>query len=194
MKGVIFNLLEAFVCERWGEEAYESLLDRTTLVTGDPFVGPGTYPDADLTALVKSAAELLDLPVPEVLRAFGEFCFPKLAGRVPDLVDDHPDLISFLESVDTVLHVEVTKLIPQAVTPSFLVEPTGPGQARLQYTSERKLCAFMEGLLVGAARHFECEIDYAKHSCMHEGAVSCEYEVVVRAPLVTPPAGAVLHQ
>lgn len=186
MKGVVFNLLEAFVCEGWGDEVYEALLERTELETQEPFVGPGTYPDSDLVALASNAAIMLDLPLGAVLRAFGEYCFPQLAAKVPMLVDSHSDLISFLQSIDSVLHVEVRKLMPQAVTPTFLVDRTGPDTARLAYHSERRLCGFMEGLLVGAGRHFGSDVEFTKHSCMHQGAASCEYDLVVHVQPALP--------
>jgi hypothetical protein len=89
MKGVIFNLLESFISEGWGIEKYEEILDLCPLQTKQPFVGPGTYPDADLVTIASKAADTLGLPLPVALRAFGKFCFPKLAPKVPQLVETH---------------------------------------------------------------------------------------------------------
>ena len=41
MKGVIFNLFEEFVCESFGDEVWEEILDSAELKTQEPFVGPG---------------------------------------------------------------------------------------------------------------------------------------------------------
>ena len=79
MKGVIFNYLEEFITENWGEEKYEEILGECPLKTKEPFVGPGTYPDTDLLAIVSKTVEKLGITLPDALRSFGKFCFPKLS-------------------------------------------------------------------------------------------------------------------
>ena len=59
MKGIIFNLPEEFVVETFGVDAYEEILAASELRTTDPVVGPGTYPDEDLLALVGKTVERL---------------------------------------------------------------------------------------------------------------------------------------
>ena len=84
MKGVIFNMLEEFTVETFGEETFEDVLDEAELITTEPFVGPGTYPDEDLIALVTTLIKKVDMPLPDAVRAFGHWLFPRLAERIPD--------------------------------------------------------------------------------------------------------------
>ena len=58
MKGIIFNLLEGFLTERLGEEKSDELIESCSLKTREPFVGPGSYPDEDLLAIVDRAVEV----------------------------------------------------------------------------------------------------------------------------------------
>lgn len=176
MKGVVFNIFENFISEGWGDDAYEALLDACPLHGDGVFVGPGTYPDADLVALVTKACERFGVEPPDALRAFGRFMFPKLAQKVPRLLEGH-DVRSFLLSVHDVIHVEVRKLFPEAVTPSFAYEELDDGTLVIAYTSERRLCHLMEGLLEGAAVHFEQPITQSHTVCMHDGAPHCRFEL-----------------
>ncbi len=177
MKGVIFNLFEGFVSEGWGEEAYEALLDACPLHTQEPFVGPGTYPDADMIALVTKACERFEVTAPDALRAFGTYCFPQLASKFPKFVQgyDHPK--AFLMSVHDIIHVEVRKLFKDAVTPSFVYQDPAPDRLVIEYRSERKLCYLMEGLLDGVSDHFSVAIDRVQTQCVHEGADTCVFEL-----------------
>lgn len=177
MKGVIFNILEDFVVEGWGEDAYEEILSLRPLKTKEPFVGPGTYPDSDLFAIATAAAEKVGVPLPDALRAFGRFTFPKLAERYPMFVQDATSAKSFILSVHSVIHVEVRKLYPKAVTPSFTYEDTGEDTLKVNYTSARKLCQFMEGMLAGVGTHFGESIDVAHSACMLEGAPACIFDL-----------------
>ncbi len=177
MKGVVFNLLEAFVVENWGEQTWEDLLDLCPLRTKEPFVGPGTYPDEDLVALAVKASEILGVPLPDALRAFGRFAFPKLGAAFPTFLEPYDNAATFLRSVESVIHVEVRKLMPEAVTPRFEYAEVGPDQLRITYRSRRQLCFFMEGLLQGVADHFGTTIAFSQSRCMHAGADACDFDI-----------------
>ena len=185
MKGIIFNLLEQFVCEGWGIEIYERVLDSAELRTSEPFVGPGTYPDADLDEIVKRTAAILGLPVPNALRAFGRFAFPRLAARFPRFLQGHDTPQSFLLSIDKIHHVEVRKLYPKAITPTFSLERLDSERFLLRYTSHRHLCPLVEGLVAGVAEHYHAPIECRQTVCANHGADECLFELrFARKPLV----------
>jgi len=181
MKGVVFNLLESFICEGWGDAVYETILEGCPLHTREPFVGPGTYPDADLVSIASATARHLGLTLPDALRAFGAFCLPHLVGSVPDLVAPMKTPEALLHAVDGVIHVEVRKLFPKAHPPRFVVEDQPDGTLRLEYRSDRKLCAFLEGIFDGLGDHFGCDIRADKQACMHQGADHCAYQLSISA-------------
>lgn len=177
MKGVIFKHFEAFVCENFGEAVFEEILETAQLQTEGPFVGPETYPDADLFAMVGVATEKLGISVPDAVHAFGKDLYARLAKAVPMFVDDADDLKSFVKTIHSVIHVEVKKLFPGAETPHFHYEDTGPGRLVLHYTSSRKLCPLVRGLLEGAAESFGETLSLEETQCMHHGASSCVFEL-----------------
>lgn len=177
MKGVVFNLLEAFVVENWGEEAYEEILDLCPLQTKEPFVGPGTYPDVDLFTIATTAADRVGVSLPVALRAFGRFAFPHLAGKFPAYTEEAKDAKAFLLGVDSVIHVEVRKLMPEAVTPKFGYSGDVEDGLNIRYESTRKLCYFMEGLLDGLGDHYGSQVTHEQATCMHEGADHCDFVI-----------------
>lgn len=154
MKGIVFNLFERFVDEKLGPEAFEAIVDATDLVTKEPFVGPGNYPDADLFALVATTCRLHGITLVDALRAFGRFAFDHLAKTVPDLVSCHAHPKPFLMSLGSIIHVEVKKLYPSARPPEIESIDLGPGKMRLVYASPRCLGELAYGLLEGARDHF----------------------------------------
>lgn len=183
MKGVIFKYFESFVTDTFGAAVYEELLDCTELTTGGAFVGPETYPDEDLFALVGTAIEKLKIPLPDALHAFGKYLFAKLADQVPMFVDRERGLKSFLLTIHSVIHVEVKKLFPGAETPRFAYEDPGEGRLVIEYTSGRKLCPLFRGLIDGAAESFAEPVQYQETQCLHHGADSCRFEMSFAAPL-----------
>lgn len=177
MKGVIFNLLEQFIEGELGEGKYEEILSACDLETQEPFVGPGSYPDENLMAIVGQTVEASGLPAPEALRRFGRFCFPILAEKFPVFLEPHNHPKPFLMSVDSIVHVEVRKLYEGALLPDFTYENPGPDRLVIRYRSARRLCYFMEGLVEGVADVYETPIRYRQNQCMLNGAGACEFDL-----------------
>jgi len=177
MKGIIFNLLEDFLKERLGNERFEELIDGCSLKTREPFVGPGSYPDEDLLAIVDRAVEVTGRPKSETLRVFGRFCIGRLAQKYPHFFDRHPDAKAFLKTIDALHKLEVKKLYADAKPPEFVMEDPSPDRLIMRYRSERMLCAFVEGLIEGVAEHYRSPIRYQQRQCMLEGGPSCEFEL-----------------
>jgi hypothetical protein len=177
VKGIIFNLLEEFVDETLGDAAYEEILETCDLETTDPFVGPGSYPDEDLLALVGKTVERQGTGMPDGLRAFGRFCIPQLALRFPAFLAPHTSAKSFLLSVDDLHTLEVRKLLDDARPPRFDYADPAPDRLVMRYSSSRRLCHLVEGLIEGVAQHFGDPITYRQSSCMERGDGACEFEL-----------------
>jgi hypothetical protein len=177
MKGIVFNLFEEFVAREHGEAAFDEIVEATELKTAEPFVGPGTYPDEDLVALVGTAVQKFDLVPADALRAFGRYCLPRLADKVPQFLASHADCKSFLKSVQGVVHVEVLKLFRGAYVPHFEYEDPAPNRLVMKYRSKRRLCHFAQGLIEGAASHFKNPVDLV-HLCASDvGGDTCTFDV-----------------
>lgn len=177
MKGIIINLLEEFISERLGDEAYENILEDCSLQTAEPFVGPGSYPDADFMAIAGKAVELMDMSMPDAMRAFGRYCIPKLAEAFPGFMQPHYHPKQFLLTVDSIHYVEVVKLYEDATPPHFQYKDVAKERLLMRYASQRRLCHFMEGLIEGVAQYYDSPVRYAQIQCMHDGADCCEFDL-----------------
>ena len=179
MKGIIFTVLNELVEEKFGFLAWENMLTQT----GDDgiFAAPDTYEDERLFALVGALAEESGLPAEALLRAYGEYAVPKFAEFYPVFFEQAGSLKEFLLSVDSIIHVEVQKLYPEARLPSIWYDGTGDQTVVMNYQSDRKLCVLAEGLITGAAAYFGNSITIEQAQCQHRGDDHCEIRVVVGA-------------
>ena len=160
MKGSIFKLFEHYVGASYGADAFDDILDATTLETTEPFVGPGDYPAADLVALVTATCAMHDVAVDELLQGFGRHAFPLLAESVPTLIDGLDTPRTFLTNLESVVHTEVRKLDPMANPARFSVTETDDGGLRFRYESELGLFPLVEGFLDGVAAWFAQPVDH----------------------------------
>jgi len=171
VKGIIFNLVEEVVGDRYGEDVWDELLDAAGL--DGAYTSLGSYPDDELFRLVAAAADKLGLPPEAVVRTLGEAAIPLLAERYPAFFAGHTSTKSFLLTLNDIIHPEVRKLYPGAEVPSFGFEDPGDDVLELRYHSPRKLCALAEGFVLGAATHFGEQAEIDQPECMHHGDADC---------------------
>ncbi|MEB3245042.1 MAG: heme NO-binding domain-containing protein [Vampirovibrionales bacterium] len=179
MKGIVFDLYHQLVCEKFGLKTWDALLNKVCPASGGAYTSGASYPDSELLALVSALGQQTKLGVDALIRSFGEFMFPRFARLYPEFFKPGYTLATFLKSVETIVHVEVLKLYPDAYVPKMHFEDDGPGRLMMTYQSRRKLCALAEGLLLGAARYYKTGLVYKQIQCMHQGASHCSYQLQI---------------
>ncbi len=187
MKGILFNLLEAVVTARWGEDVWDDVLVAADL--NGAYTSIGSYPDEEfmvLLARLPSSESAEDL-----LRWFGRSALPLLAARYPEFFLRHADTRSFLLTINDIVHPEVRKLYPDADVPVFGFDSSagGNGSLLVTYESRRRLCVLAEGFILGAGDYFGELVDLVQLDCMLHGAKRCVIQCVLH-PVQAADAGA----
>lgn len=175
MKGIIFNLLEEVVTQKFGADTWDVLLEKSGV--DGAFTTLGSYPDETLVALVDAASAELKLPAGEIIRWFGGEAIPLLAKKYPGFFARHTSTRPFLLTLNGIIHPEVRKLYPGADTPDFDLDVSSPDVLVMGYRSKRRLCALAEGLIDGAANHYGEIVTINHCACMHRGDPGCRLEL-----------------
>lgn len=170
MKGILFNVVEDVVTEAASADAWDDVLDAAG-VAGS-YTSLGTYPDADLVAIVQAAAEHTGLSVDDTLRLAGRLGFKYLAGRNPELIEGLTGWRELISALDDIIHPEVRKVYPDSEVPGFATVEAGAA-LRVTYTSRRGLCALAEGLMEGAGAWFDRRLTVDQETCVHRGDDAC---------------------
>jgi hypothetical protein len=171
MKGIVFNLLEEVVIRSHGDDAWDNLLDATALPGS--YTSLGSYPDDEIVKLVAAGSDALGISPADLLRWFGRSSMPLLAKKYPVFFTEHRTALSFVLSVNSIIHPEVRKLYAGAHCPFFRFTETADGALLMTYDSPRRLCALAHGFIEGAGDHFDEAISVEHLSCMNEGDSKC---------------------
>lgn len=175
MKGVVFNLLEAVVTRSHGADTWDDLVDASG-VSG-VYTSLGSYPDAEIEALVAAACTALDTDRDAVLRWFGTEAIPVLAELYPGFFTSQSDARSFVEGVNDVIHAEVRKLYPGAACPHFRMSLRPDGDLVMDYLSERRMCALAQGFVEGAAAWYGQDVRFQHAACTAHGHPHCTFHI-----------------
>ena len=175
----MFNILETLVTRDHGEDDWDDLLAAAGVEGA--YTSLGSYEDAEMHALVAAAARRRGTSDKELLRWFGREAIPVFAERYPALFAPHADTRSFVLTLNAIIHPEVRKLYPGADVPEFEFDATDAGGLALAYRSPRRLCAFGEGLLEGAAAHYGETARIDQPECLLRGDERCLLRIAFAA-------------
>ena len=177
MQGIMFVELSGFVEELLGPKAWKEALVEAGLDDREYTLdAPG--PDDEFLALVTSAATRAGRELQSVLEGFGEYVAPHLlGGEYGPLVDPDWDLLDFLEHTEAAIHTVVRERDPRSRPPKLRVVRPLPDQILVLYESSRRMCSVAKGIIRGAARHYDQEIQISEPRCMLAGATRCEITV-----------------
>lgn len=175
MKGIVFTLFNELVEQQFGLEAWDSLL-RNTGQDG-VYTAASTYPDEQILKMVGGLSEQSGLPAQTLVHAFGKFMLKGFVQQYPTFFQGDVTAKQLLKSVDGIIHIEVKKLFPDAILPSFEYEDPCEDQLVMIYRSDRKLCSLAEGLIDGTAEHFGASISRRHTECLLNGDDHCRLEL-----------------
>ena len=159
MKGTVFTLLQDMVEEKLGVDVWEEIIAESNLESGGVYTSAQHYPDQEAFALVGALHAKTGAPVEDLLQGFGEYMFEHLHNSLPESVETPGSYFDYLESVHSHIHVEVRKLDQEATLPDLFVIGREGDTLTLDYQSPRGLCHLAIGLLKGAAKVFDEEVE-----------------------------------
>src|SRR5438874_237356 len=119
MKGIVFTEFLEMIEEQHGPEMADRIILQAELASGGAYTAVGTYDHREAIRLVRGLSDATGMAPPEVLRAFGKHLFTRFVKGYPQFFEGNQDAFSFLEKIDSYVHVEVKKLYPDAQLPKF---------------------------------------------------------------------------
>ena len=177
MHGLIFAGLRDYTVLRLGEERTAELWsDRVFEITE-------AYDDNWFGAQLERLAAATGESLRDVQRGFGEFAARKtFVDLYPDYYEQSGDTFAFLLGIEEKIHVLVRATIAGAYPPKLHVRPMSELGVLVSYTSERRLCGLLEGLVDGTAAHYGDDVVIEEIQCMHRGDPGCVFTVLQSPP------------
>ena len=172
MHGLIFAGLRDYTARRLGEERAVELWEDRVFETTE------AYDDGWFVAQIDRLAAATGDPRDEILGGFGAFAAQEtFAALYPAYYKESADTFAFLLGIEGRIHELVRATIRGASPPNLHVQPFGEVGVLVSYTSERRLCRLLEGLVLGTAEHYGETVVVEEIQCMHRGDPGCVFTV-----------------
>lgn len=173
--GVIFASFVDYMAARHGSDVASEILSHQPV-----FLLSESYEDERLLALINRASELTGTSEGELVYQVGVFTAEQTFARLyPAFFAVAGGTQAFLLSVETFIHELVRATIPNASPPRLHVQPLGDDGVTINYTSSRRLCALLAGLVEGTARHYGEQVQVDQTDCMLRDDPACVFEIRV---------------
>lgn len=154
MKGVVFTEFLEMVEDRFSPDMVDDIIDDAQLPHGGVYTAVGTYPHGEIVAMVVALSQRSGVPVPDLIRVFGQHLFGRFVKAYPAFFVGVNDAFQFMSGIEDIIHAEVLKLYPDAQLPRFTVEHHDAHRLVLLYQSPRHFEDLAEGLMHGCVAHF----------------------------------------
>lgn len=154
MKGIVFTKFIEMVEEKFSMDTAEDMIEACQLPNGGAYTSVGTYDHREMVTLLVQLSKMTDVPVPDLLRAYGNYLFGEFARLYPVFFEGITSSLVFAGQIDEVIHVEVMKLYPDAQLPRFETLSKSDDELKIVYRSDRHLGDLAEGLLEVCIVHF----------------------------------------
>lgn len=178
MYGMINRAIEDLVRSRAGDKAWGRVCDQAG-VQQAPFITMESYPDDVTYRLVAAASDVLGLPVPEVLAAFGEHwvMYTAQEGYGDLLAMGGTTIQEFLANLES-LHAHVAMGFPNLRPPLFWSTEATGASVRIHYQSTREgLADMVVGLLQGLGKIYGTPLRVTHDRRLVDGADHDEFLV-----------------
>lgn len=178
MHGLIFISFRDYLAAVHGDATSQEVL------AGEPiYLLSDAYPDERFATLVERACDVTGLERDALLHDFGVFTAEKtFVGLYPGLFAISSSTRAFLLTVERPIHELVRTVLPNALPPMLEVSELGEHGVAITYTSPRRMCALLRGLVEGTARHYGESVHIEERTCMNRGDHACMLELRLEGP------------
>ena len=162
MYGIVNKAIEELVTEQFGPDKWVAVKEKSG-VDIDFFLSNEPYDDAVTYQLAGAASEVLDIPLNNILEAFGEYWVLKTGKEKYGALMQAggSSLKEFLINLPA-FHNRIMLIFPKLTPPEFHVSNIEERSLCLHYFSKREgLQGFVRGLLQGLSKLFDTPSEIA---------------------------------
>ena len=181
MKGIVFTEFLEMVEEKFSPETLDRIIKEAALPNDGAYTAVGTYDHREMVRLVSSLSAATQVPVPDLLRVFGQHLFTRFAQGYPEFFRDPTGAFQFLLGIESRIHTEVRKLYPDAELPRFDCHTPDREHLVMEYQSARAFGDLAEGLILGCIAHFGEPIDLHRQNLPGEPGTHVRFTLARRS-------------
>jgi hypothetical protein len=170
MYGLVNQAIQGLVIDNFGSDNWNKIKQKAG-VTEEAFLSNEIYDDSITFNLAISAADVLNIPLADVLKTFGKYWILKVGNEKygPLMKSGGDNFIDFIVNLPN-FHSRVMLIYSDIKPPEFVVEQVAADKLMLHYYSTRQgLTDFMFGLIQGLGELYQTSINVSMAADRRDG-------------------------
>ncbi len=152
MKGIVFEMFENFVTSIYDEEVWQQIIDQSHVGLNAPFEVDEQYQEKDFFKLADEMVSLSQLPLPTLLRSFGEYSYEFLDERDHQGMENGSNPALFVSWANNSICGEGHRLDYDSYLPHLKEEHVKEEHIDDIYTADKKLCYLYDGIFAACTK------------------------------------------
>jgi len=177
MKGLIFTEFMDMVESHWGIAMLDDLIASTQPASGGAYTSVENYAFAELEAYLDELHDITGIELNNLLIQFGSYMAESFVNKFPEYFKGAASTFDVLKRVDDHIHVEVTRLHPDAVLPSFSYNMDDENTMTLRYESVRSLADLVEGIVMKCGEIFGENLSMSRTVISEDSPTIVEFSI-----------------
>ena len=171
MKVIIFTEFLELVEDKFGLDVLDEILDMSE--DDGVYTAVGSYDHRDLVKLIVNLSKKTGIDAGTLQQVFGKVAFQALLRSIPmqSGIQSAQNTLQFIRLVEEYIHVEVKKLYPEAMPPTFDFVNEQDAERIFDYNSARCMSHVCLGLIEGCADHFDDDIEIKMQPQVEDNSV-----------------------
>jgi hypothetical protein len=141
MKGTLFVELLSLIESKYGLEVLDAVIEAggSSLSTSGAYTRVGNYPHEEIFTLATAVCKVSGDSLESLLDDFANSMVCAFHRMHPAFFAENPDILDFLDALESQIHTEVRKLYPDAKPPLVLARRIDKDSMEISYQSSRPL-------------------------------------------------------
>ena len=152
MKGIVFEMFESFVTSIYDEEVWEHIMMECSMEDRGPFYPEEQYQQQDFCKLADEMVQVSKLPLPTLLRSFGEYSFSFLDEQEHWPLENGSNPAVFVSWINASICDQEHKLALDTYIPHLKEDQIKEEHVDEFYTADKKLCYLYDGIFMGCTK------------------------------------------
>jgi len=183
MFGTALKCLQDFVLEHYGQDRWSDVLDKADLPKNKTYQSIRFYHDAEFEQLIDICSADLKLDKKALLRELGDLFGKHLISLYGGMFLKDWKSLDIIEKVAPKVFKTIQFVDPYTPKSSVRCERVSSDEVVVRYSSPRKMCVYIFGIIDAVADHFKEKLEITEERCMHHHDAECVIHVKRKAVL-----------
>jgi predicted hydrocarbon binding protein len=185
MKGIFFVQLQNYVCQKFDRSVWLQIMSQVGINEKQIYFSHQQYPEEDFFKLFFEAIRITKTSRDLLLTDMGENIAPFFFQTFGSVINKDWKTLDLVERMEYFNYKILQEGDDSTNMGKLTCKRVEPNKVEIKYSSPRKMCGVVTGLIKGFAKHFNEKVIIKQTKCIFEHDPECFFQVTLSDQLLS---------